>query len=275
MITTEVMGGFGNQLFQIFNLISYSLTHKIAFFFENKKTSRIDRPYYWNNFFISLRPFLRVGSNEGNLSLYKEPNFRYNKIQSFKEINQNFKFFGYFQSYKYFQDKQDEIYRFIKLNEQVEMFKNEYDYSNFVSLHFRVGDYVNLQQHHPVMKSTYYIKALKSLIKCTENDKWTILFFCEEGDIVYVNSQIDIIKQELPNLTFEKIDSKYADWQQVLVMSLCQHNIIANSSFSWWGAYFIKNVDKQVYYPSLWFGPAQGNKNTDDLFPPEWTKIMC
>lgn len=275
MITTEVMGGFGNQLFQIFNLISYSLTHKIAFFFENKKTSRIDRPYYWNNFFISLRPFLRVGSNEGNLSLYKEPNFRYNKIQSFKEINQNFKFFGYFQSYKYFQDKQDEIYRFIKLNEQVEMFKNEYDYSNFVSLHFRVGDYVNLQQHHPVMKSTYYIKALKSLIKCTKNDKWTILFFCEEGDIVYVNSQIDIIKQELPNLTFEKIDSKYADWQQVLVMSLCQHNIIANSSFSWWGAYFNKNVDKQVYYPSLWFGPAQGNKNTDDLFPPEWTKIMC
>ena len=155
------------------------------------------------------------------------------------------------------------------------MFKNEYDYSNIVSLHFRVGDYVNLQQHHPVMKNTYYIEALKSLIKCTENDKWTVLFFCEEDDIAYVNFQINIIKQELPNLIFEKIDSKYADWQQVLIMSLCQHNIIANSSFSWWGAYFNKNMDKQVYYPSLWFGPAQGEKNTADLIPPEWTKIMC
>ena len=274
MITTEIMGGLGNQLFQIFNLLSYSLTHKVPFYFETRTIVRADRPFYWTNFLSSINSFNRIYYNN-KISIYKEPYFHYKSHIPFNQINQPFKFFGYYQSYKYFQEHQDAIYRFIQLNEQVEMFKNEYDYSNIVSLHFRVGDYVNLQQHHPVMKNTYYIEALKSLIKCTENDKWTVLFFCEEGDIAYVNFQINIIKQDLPNLTFEKIDSKYADWQQVLIMSLCQHNIIANSSFSWWGAYFNKNMDKQVYYPSLWFGPAQGNKNTDDLFPPEWNKIMC
>jgi len=125
------------------------------------------------------------------------------------------------------------------------------------------------------MKIDYYIKSLKSLISDTKKDNWTVLFFCEEGDIAYVDFQINLIKQEIPNLTFEKINSKYADWQQVLIMSQCQHHIIANSSFSWWGAYFNTNVDKRVYYPSLWFGPAQGDKNTADLFPPEWKKIMC
>ena len=58
MITTEIMGGLGNQLFQIFNLISYSLTHKTSFYFENKKAARKDRPHYWNNFLMSLLPSL-------------------------------------------------------------------------------------------------------------------------------------------------------------------------------------------------------------------------
>jgi len=274
MITTEVMGGLGNQLFQIFNLIAYSLTYKVPFFFEAKKISRLDRPFYWSNFLLSLRPFLRI-AYDSKIPQYKEPNFHYDKIVQFNKITQPFKFFGYFQSYKYFQEQQESIYKFIKLDEQIDKIKSEYDYTNRISLHFRVGDYINLQQHHPVMKIDYYIKSLKSLINDTKKDNWTVLFFCEEGDIAYVDFQINLIKQELPNIIFEKIDSKYADWQQVLIMSLCQHHIIANSTFSWWGAYFNKNVDKQVYYPSLWFGPAQGEKNTDDLFPPKWNKIMC
>ena len=56
-------------------------------------------------------------------------------------------------------------------------------------------------------------------------------------------------------------------------MSLCQHNIVANSSFSWWGAYFNQNPSKIVTYPSKWFGPAHGNNKTDDLFPESWVKI--
>ena len=58
----------------------------------------------------------------------------------------------------------------------------------------------------------------------------------------------------------------------MIKMSGCQHNIIANSSFSWWGAYFNDNKGN-VYYPNKWFGPSQGYKCMNDLFPPNWTII--
>ena len=58
----------------------------------------------------------------------------------------------------------------------------------------------------------------------------------------------------------------------MISMSLCQHNIIANSSFSWWGAYLNDNANI-VYYPDVWFGPAQNNKNITDLYPYNWKRI--
>jgi len=86
MITTEVMGGLGNQLFQIFNLIAYSLTYKIPFFFEAKKISRLDRPFYWSNFLLSLRPFLRI-AYDSKIPQYRESHFHYNLTKSLNLLN--------------------------------------------------------------------------------------------------------------------------------------------------------------------------------------------
>ena len=63
MITIEIMGGLGNQLFQIFALLSYSLKYKIPFYFELKQSNRTDRPFYWDNVLKSLRPFLKPAIN--------------------------------------------------------------------------------------------------------------------------------------------------------------------------------------------------------------------
>jgi hypothetical protein len=71
-------------------------------------------------------------------------------------------------------------------------------------------------------------------------------------DFVYVNSEIE-------------------DWKQMLLMSLCRVNIIANNNFSWWGAYLNKDAEK-VYYPSVWFN-KDCKDNTKDLFLPEWEMI--
>ena len=77
MITIELMGGLGNQLFQIATLISYSLTHKIPFYFEKKEPTRFDRPFYWDNLLKSLSPFLKPPLQ---LPLYKEHHFHYKEI---------------------------------------------------------------------------------------------------------------------------------------------------------------------------------------------------
>jgi hypothetical protein len=71
---------------------------------------------------------------------------------------------------------------------------------------------------------------------------------------------------------FEKGTKQLSDWEQLLFMSCCNHNIIANSTFSWWAAYFNSWEDKIVCYPSVWFGPS-ANHNTMDLCPESWNKI--
>ena len=70
-----------------------------------------------------------------------------------------------------------------------------------------------------------------------------------------------------------KVDDKIEDWKQMLMMSCCHHNIIANSSYSWWGAYLNKYEYKIVCYPDVWFGPAMRSTYVCDLFPPKWQKI--
>jgi hypothetical protein len=80
------------------------------------------------------------------------------------------------------------------------------------------------------------------------------------------------LQQIYTELIFERADNTLADWQQMLLMSLCKDNIIANSTFSWWGAYFNTNPTKSVCYPAKWFHPKAGN-NIEDLCPNDWTAI--
>ena len=75
-----------------------------------------------------------------------------------------------------------------------------------------------------------------------------------------------------PSLKFNRANPILEDWEQMLFMSLCSHNVIANSTFSWWGAYLNNNLEKLVCYPEEWFGPKAEN-DTSDLFPNDWNKI--
>lgn len=265
MITIEIMGGLGNQLFQIFALLSHGIKSNHKIYFENIGSNNPDRTRYWNTFLKELSPLLKEVTP---LPILREPNFNYNEIPNIKE---SFKLYGYFQSYKYFVDYETMIYEKIQLKKEKE--KVKINGGDKVSLHFRIGDYKGLPDYHPILNINYYIKAIETLIKETKKEDWILLYFYEQQDDKLVKENIEIIKLKFNNLTFEPIDHKYKDYEQLLIMSQCEHNIIANSTFSWWGAYLNENQNKKVYYPSIWFGSKLRDKNTKDMFPKNWSKI--
>lgn len=286
-ISTEIMGGLGNQLFQIFNTISYSLRHKVPFYFPDEpiKNGQRKKTYWDTPLLQTLNPFIKASTPS---LTYNERQFHYQAIPP--PPPPPLKLFGYFQSYKYFQDQQEEIYKLIRLTQSQSIIKEKtqqppynYNYandnnSNLIAIHFRVGDYKNLPNHHPLMTLEYYTEALKQLLDNSGESTHNILYFCEEADQDYVQKQMILPLKANPLFTnkigsYQCINHKLEDWEQVLVMSLCQKHIIANSTFSWWGAYLSEENKQEVYYPTTWFGPAMGNKNMSDFFPPHWHKI--
>ena len=105
---------------------------------------------------------------------------------------------------------------------------------------------------------------------------YTFLVFYESCDKDIISQTVLELKQRCAVLShdieFHFVRDTIADWQQMLLMSVCDHNIIANSTFSWWGAYFNANPEKVVCYPSVWFGPGVSH-DTRDMFPESWTKV--
>lgn len=287
MITCNLMGGLGNQLFQIFTTIAYAIEHNIDFYFLNLevlKTGTI-RPTYWKSLFKNICPFLKNDYIDKNkIFIYKEPNFLFYKIPKLNKSN--ILLYGYYQSFKYFDFAFDRIIQFLSIEQIKTDLLNNLNYPfNFkkclgecVSLHFRIGDYKKIQDLYPILTQTYYINSIKKIAELTQMKTIKILYFCEESDLIEVNSIISSlnnyfnVQNNKITILFEKCPNNYADWQQMLIMSCCSHNIIANSTFSWWGAYLNSNNSKIVCYPSVWFGPA-AKHNTSDLFPAEWIKI--
>ena len=284
MKSVFLMGGLGNQLFQIFHLMAYCLRYKHAFKFQYSEVllTGHKRPTYWNNFLKGLKIFTQ--KNLPSLQRLSERGFHYTNVP---DIKQDFMFFGYYQSYRYFEDQYEKIIRFIQLEKQQQEMKEKtnLNYDNVISLHFRIGDYINIQQHHPLMTIDYYQNCIKYILDhkystSSMSETIQILYFNQKEDDTIVEKHITTLKEYIKttysNLKLQFIQSSHdlQDWEQMLQMSLCHHNIIANSTFSWWGAYFNHAFeDKIVCYPKKWFGPAQGNKNMNDLFPEKWIKV--
>jgi len=276
MIYIELLGGLGNQLFQIFCGISYAIENKIPFKIiktKRDKVSPVDskslRPTYWHNFLCNLSNFT---CDNINMLTYNEPSFIYNKIPN---TNKHFKINGYFQSPKYFENYYKSIIELIELEKQkteiIEKYKEYFNDKKIISLHFRIGDYVKKPEYHLILDIQYYINALKNILD-KDNTCDAILYFNEQQDNNIIENMINNIKKSYPKLNFIQCSYDIPDWEQLLLMSLCNHNIISNSTFSWWAAYFNSNQEKIVCYPSVWFGP-KCNNSTKDLFPKDWVKV--
>jgi hypothetical protein len=273
MIYLLLKGGLGNQLFQIFTLISYSLrenhNYLLPYFSFCKRKNT-----YWDTLLKNLKENTIDYTNIQYNNRYYEKEFNYNELEVLDK-KYNLLLDGYFQSYKYFVSNYEHICQLIHLDEikntLVPIYNNLITNSHTtISIHFRLGDYKNLQDFHPIMTYEYYYKALKFLIK--SNEHYNVLYFCEELDKSIIEIIIFRLKKQFINIEFIQCPFDIKDWQQMLLMSLCDNHIIANSTFSWWGAYF-NHREKKVCYPSIWFGKNLQHHNLKDLFPDDWIEI--
>lgn len=280
MITCNLMGGLGNQIFQIFATISYAIKTRNQFKFLNVSTlgsgSTTIRNTFWNSFFSKLKLFLYDNIPQP-IHVIREKEFTFNELPIYEMIGNDCLIYGYFQSYKYFHENYEMICRIIGLQKMKDeliqkLSLNDEYLKKCVSIHFRLGDYKKLQQIYPLATYDYYINSLR-FIQNKTNETFTVLYFCEDDDIDDVLEIINKLKKEFPDYKFIRGENTLKDWEQMLFMSCCHHNIIANSSFSWWAAYFNSFIDKIVCYPSVWFGEIAKN-NTKDLCPSEWNKIL-
>jgi hypothetical protein len=286
MIVCQVHAGLGNQLFQIFTTIAAGLNsgHGFGFYRDIQKGGTV-RGTYWHSFLKQLQTYI-VPHHTSYKRKYVDAEFHYKPFfRALRVFGDNIKLQGYFQSYKYFENYFDQILELIGMHEIQVQVRDKVSHSfpflrsfeNTISIHFRLGDYLKLQKYHNILSLNYYRVALHTILTSMDPhvQDLQVLYFYEKRDGELVERWIDELSVEFPMLEFINVLDGLADWEEMLTMSCCKHNIIANSTFSWWGAYLNTHSDKLVCYPSAWFGPKNASKNTADLFPVDWIRIDC
>ena len=251
MILTKLQGGLGNQLFQWAATKSLSIKHNTDYAF--------DFSYFNSNqWSLELNKFKKIILKQFNGSVLL------NTITDdfyFKKIENNSFLDGYWQSEKYFNKINHLIREDLKIEANVKNYiLNKYSIlnENTVSLHVRRGDYVNIQNFHPLQTIDYYKNAYDIINENSIN-------------VLILSDDINWCKKNIKfnNTLYIENETNIID---LYIMSLCKHNIIANSSFSWWGAWLNENKNKKIICPINWFG-EETSIYTGDIVPEKWLKI--
>jgi hypothetical protein len=205
-----------------------------------------------------------------DLTPAKEKHFHFD--QDFMNIPDNIYIQGYWQSEKYFREISSVIKNDLQLKYPMGL-KDKFFYelilkSNSVSLHIRRGDYVPgtySDQVSECLSLDYYEKAIGQILQKNPD----VVFFIFSDDINWAKENLPISRP----VFYVDHNSTDANFQDLRLMSLCKHNIIANSSFSWWGAWLNNNSEKEVYAPSKWFNSNARNLDSKDIIPDHWMII--
>ncbi|MGB9176273.1 MAG: alpha-1,2-fucosyltransferase [Methanoregula sp.] len=292
MIITQLIGGLGNQMFQYalgrrlscmhnvplklditgfkdYSLRTYRLNH-FALHADFASDKDIDDVKFHNRTGIlrtldslagHLQPYYRR-------NVYKEPHFQYDP--NILKCKPDVYLEGYWQTEKYFSHIADAIRRDFTIAENPDPRNREMADiirdCEAVSLHVRRGDYVSnpvTNAYHGTCREDYYRQAIRIIEKQVENPR----FFLFSDDPSWVSEHMDTGHPT----TYMDINGPEKDYEDMRLLSLCRHHIIANSSFSWWGAWLCSNPGKMVIAPQRWF--TKRDINTRDITPQEWTRI--
>lgn len=293
MITTSIIGGLGNQMFQyaagralalelgrqlrldIAGFDHYGLHQGFELHRVFCRTAPLATPdavrtlLGWRTAPAIRRALARpaLGCLRGK-RLVIEPHFHY--WSGIRDVTAPAYLQGYWQSERYFFDaaatiRADFTFR-QPLSEINAAWAERIDACEAVSLHVRRGDYVSVPRtsaEHGICTLNYYRAAVRYVSNRIEAPE----FFIFSDDIQWARTHLDIAYP----CHYVENNSGAESYNDMRLMSLCRHHIIANSSFSWWGAWLDPRPDKIVVAPSRWF--ASGNRCLDDLYPQGWTRL--
>ena len=300
MIIAHLNGGLGNQMFQ------YALGRHLAEInstllkldlseFESYKLRRYGLHCFkiWEhiatmeeiaafkkkNVSLTTKLLLKIGTRWGGLfsatsDFYPNSTILKENKRSFDpsvlEAKGNIYLEGYWQSEKYFASIRDILLREFAFTYEQDAksrkIANLIQKTESVSLHIRRGDYVHdplTNQFHGLCSREYYHKAVNCITQKISNCHFYIFsddhaWVCENFKLTYPTTMVDH-------------NDASTNYEDLRLMSLCSHNIISNSSFSWWGAWLNANPEKIVVSPERWF--KDPTLNTKDLIPEFWVKI--
>ncbi len=267
MITVYLQGGLGNQMFQIASTYSHAKKHgdRVVFNLSNSHT-----PLQGENSSKYKDKLLQFPSDNNVYDVctkvFVQPGHSFCELPYFPNLQLQ----GFYQTEKFFLEHKDEIIgrfrvglhsyntKWDKVTTHLDEVRDKVG-KPVVAIHIRRGDYLKFKGIHDPCPVEYYNQSMDIMKE-------------KIGDFhaYFVSDDINWCRE-----IFEGHGSfsEYTDeLEDMMLMVNSDHNIIANSSFSWWGAYLNTNPDKVVIGPEKWFGP-RGPQDTDDVIPNDWIKI--
>jgi glycosyl transferase family 11 len=293
VLLVKLQGGLGNQMFQYaFGLsLSQKLNSRLYFdlCFYNETDNHLTKRSYGLNVFPAtvkiaddklrnrfLRPtFVRKIINKlgaGVSLIYRENTLKFNK-QIFN-IKTPVYLEGFWQSERYFDFNETLIRKCFTFNAPLNQESEKLTVQlagqvNTVSVHVRRGDYVTSKttnELHGVCSVNYYLKAITMVAQRIGSAH----FYFFSDDIQWVSENL---LPKIDNYTLVQHNTGDESWQDMALMSKCKHHIIANSSFSWWGAWLNPDKEKIVIAPKNWFSKKTSYFDDRDLVPWNWMRI--
>jgi hypothetical protein len=273
-VTAHLMGGLGNVLFIIATCFALSKRYKLKLrFYCHPNVWRDAKRRMIQCYKIFEKFDIDCANNRKSGITFREPHFFYDAITIDRRNHSCI--YGYFQSYKYFDAYKSEFISMLHnpyknaIRDELEKYSFKHKQEDkqerggvqeleFVSIHVRRTDYLALSDIHLNLGTAYYEEAISNFSK----EKSIFLIFSDD---------VEFIQQEplFRNLVNKHIITNQDDEHCFWLMSACHHNIIANSSYSWWASYINLNPNKLVVYPSKWFGPNGPVYKIRDIVPPE------
>lgn len=261
MVTCNLVGRTGNQLFQVATTIATAKRHGLPYHIPAHTLNNKEWP----------PAFTTLTNPDYNESLpmvsIRETQHSYQEIHIPKEhYDKNVVLNGYFQSYKYFDDYREEILELFEF-ESLWVF-SETITEMFALVHIRIGDYKLYPTKHPIVTKDYLSRAIKT-VRGNGAERFDLF-----SDTMNEAMPL-LISAGVKEATCYPFKFHPTDMETIQFMSKYKNIIISNSSFSWWAAYASNHPDKFIVTPdeSNWFGPENSHLDVKDLIPPEWHRI--